>query len=361
MTDYINDTFIQLTNEGRIKDAVAFCERVAEEAPYVEFRCIALKNLAECHFFMTGDGDACREANLRGLRLMEENEEILEGTPHMSRELVRRMYSDFCEQFRSVAVSFEEYEEYCDKPLKVRERNATERRGLKAVEQLKSKNAGWKENMFILLDQYFPQSQWSGRVPAAAQAACQAQLILLNRRKLRTQPLDVNYAMQQYQNCIVAAVENLISKAEENGRYPVEDQICFLFDRAEEVIESLRNDRQADLPTVETCLRNLAGARSHVENLCSDYKGMNQTFLYLTMESIEKDFDRQMDALRDVNLTGVDTGQNVLGGSAGSIGGGGMGGSGSGKGGCGCFLIAAVIIFIAAFAIWKLNLFAMGM
>ena len=73
MKDYMNDTFIRLTKEGRIRDAVAFCERVAEEAPYVEFQCIALKNLAECHFFMTGDGDACREANLRGIRLMEEH------------------------------------------------------------------------------------------------------------------------------------------------------------------------------------------------------------------------------------------------------------------------------------------------
>ena len=47
MKDYINDTFIRLTQEGRIKDAVAFCERVAAEAPCVEFQCVALKNLAE--------------------------------------------------------------------------------------------------------------------------------------------------------------------------------------------------------------------------------------------------------------------------------------------------------------------------
>ena len=49
MRDYINDTFIKLTKEGRIADAVTFCEKVAEEAPYTEFKCLALKNLAECH------------------------------------------------------------------------------------------------------------------------------------------------------------------------------------------------------------------------------------------------------------------------------------------------------------------------
>ena len=38
MRDYINDTFIKLTKEGRIADAVTFCEKVAEEAPYTEFR-----------------------------------------------------------------------------------------------------------------------------------------------------------------------------------------------------------------------------------------------------------------------------------------------------------------------------------
>ena len=112
MRDYINDTFIRLTQEGRIKDAVAFCECVGKEAPYVELRCVALKNLAECHFFFTGDGEACREANLRGLKLMEDNPEILEGTEHMAKPLATRMYSDFCEQFRAVAVSFEEYEEH---------------------------------------------------------------------------------------------------------------------------------------------------------------------------------------------------------------------------------------------------------
>ena len=197
MKDYINDTFIRLTQEGRIKDAVSFCERAAREAPYVEFQCIALKNLAECHFFYTGDGEACREANLRGIRLMEENPEILEGTEHMAKHLITRMYSDFCEQFRSVAVSFEEYEEHCGKPLRVRTQNAVEKRGLNAVEQLKSQNAGWIENMFLLLEQYFPQAQTMTSNAAAAQGSCQAQLILLNRRKLRAKPLDINFALQQ--------------------------------------------------------------------------------------------------------------------------------------------------------------------
>lgn len=323
MKDYINDTFIRLTEEGRIRDAVSFCERVAEEAPYVEFRCIALKNLAECHFYMTGDGEACRKANLCGLQLMEEHPEILEGTEHMAKPLVQRMYSDFCEQFRSVAVSFEEYEEHCEKPLRVREQNATEKRGLQAVEELKSKNAGWIENMFLLLEQYFPQAQTMTANAAPAQGSCLTQLILLNRRKLRTKALDINFALQQYMNCTVANVEKLIQTCGKNKFPPDAEQLLFLFDRASSVIGDFRNDRQADQPTVETCLKNLADARSAVEQLCS--RSVLQAELsnaltrpdYLTLEKLESDFDEQMMALLIVRFNRVDTGEGkLIGGTA---------------------------------------------
>ena len=315
MKDYINDTFIRLTQEGRIKDAVSFCERAAEEAPYVEFQCVALKDLAECHFFFTGDGEACRQANLRGPRLMEEHPEILEGTQHMAKHLITRMYSDFCEQFRSVAVSFEEYEEHCEKPLRVRERNATEKRGLKAVEELKSKNAGWIENMFLLLEQYFPQAQSTSANAAAAQGSCLTQLILLNRRKLRTKPLDINFALQQYMNCTIANAEKLIQTCGKNRFPPDPDQILFLFDRASSIIETFRGDRQADQPTVEKCLASLAGARKHVEEIGAraavrtELRHAESRTDYLNLEKIEADFDRQMEALRWITLKEVDVGQ----------------------------------------------------
>ncbi len=318
MRDYINDTFIRLTQEGRIKDAVAFCERVGKEAPYVELRCVALKNLAECHFFFTGDGEACREANLRGLKLMEDNPEILEGTEHMAKPLATRMYSDFCEQFRAVAVSFEEYEEHCEKPLRVRSQNATEKRGLKAVEELKSQNAGWIENMFIVLEQYFPQSQTLTSNAAAAQGSCLTQLILLNRRSLRTKPLDVNFALQQYMNCTIANAEKLIQTCGKNNCPPDSDQILFLFDRAASIIETFRGDRQADQPTVEKCLESLAGARAHVQELCARTAVLTELERakgradYLTMEKIEPDFDGQMEALRNISLKEVDVGQPAL-------------------------------------------------
>ena len=315
MKDYINDTFIRLTQEGRIKDAVAFCERVAAEAPCVEFRCMALKNLAECHFFMTGDGEACRDANLRGLRLMEEHPEILEGTEHMPREVTRRMYSDFCEQFRSVAVSFEEYEEHCEKPLRVRARNAVEKRGLEAVEELRSKNAGWVENMFLLLEQYFPQAQTKTGNAAAAQGSCLAQLILLDRRILRTKPLDVNFALQQYMNCTVANVEKLIQTCGKNQFPPDAEQLLFLFDRAASIIGTFRDDRQADQPTMEKCLEMLAGARAQVQEICArpavqaELSRVRGRADYMTLERLGADFESQMDALRNINLKEVDVGQ----------------------------------------------------
>ena len=359
MKDYINDTFIRLTQEGRIKDAVACCERVAAEAPGVEFRCMALKNLAECHFFMTGDGEACRDANLRGLRLMEEHPEILEGTEHMPREVTRRMYSDFCEQFRSVAVSFEEYEEHCEKPLRVRARNAAEERGLKAVEELKSKNAGWIENMFLLLEQYFPQAQTMTGSAAAAQGSCLAQLILLNRRKLRTKPLDVNFALQQYMNCAVANVEKLIQTCGKNRFPPDGEQLLFLFDRASSIIESFRGDRQADQPTVEKCLEMLAGARTHVEELCERPAVHTELWRaegradYLTMDKLSRDFGEEMEALENVRLKEVDVGQSgVTGGPVDP-------GTDRKLGKFFRRLLFVLIVFAIAWVIWKLNVFSM--
>ena len=359
MTDYINDTFIRLTEEGRIRDAVAFCEMVADSAPSVEFQCIALKDLAECHFFMTGDGEACREANLRGLQLMEENPEILEGTPHMDRKLVRRMYSDFCEQFRSVAVSFEEYEEHCEKPLKVRERNATEKRGLEAVANLKSQNAGWKENMFLLLDNYFPQTGIMTPNTAPSQGSCLAQLILLNRRKLRTVPLDVNFSIQQYMNCTLANVEKLIQNCGAKKVPPDADQLLFMIDRASALIETMRDDRQADQPTVEICLEKLADTREHVENLCSGSAIRSELMRaerrpdYLTLGKITEGFEEQMYALRDVRLRDVDVGLNqgrrkvldpVLEKKLKKIFG---------------WLLFAAGLFLFAWVVWKLNVFSL--
>ncbi len=360
MKDYINDAFIRLTEEGRIRDAVALCERVAEEAPCVEFRCMALKNLAECHFFMTGDGEACREANLRGLRLMEEHPEILEGTPHMARDVVRRMYSDFCEQFRSVAVSFEEYEEHCEKPLRVRERNATEKRGLKAVEELKSKNAGWIENMFLLLESYFPQAQTMNANAAAAQGSCLTQLILLNRRKLRAKPLDVNFAIQQYMNCTVANVEKLIQACGRKKVPPDAGQLLFLFDRASALIETLRNDRQADQPTVEICLEKLAGARAHVQELCAQpaihaelWRAESRAD-YLTLEKLESDFDEQMAALETVSMNRIDTGErNRIDGAGADP------AFGQKLGKFFRILLFLAILFLFSWIVWKLNVFSM--
>ena len=320
MKDYINDPFIRLTDEGRIKDAVEFCEMVAKDAPCVEFRCVALKNLAECHFFMTGDGEACRDANLRGIKLMEENPEIFSGTSHMSETQIKRLYSDFCEQFRAVAVSFDEYEEYCEKPLKVRARNATEKRGLMAVEQLKSQNAGWIENMFILLNNYCPQSQWQSRIPAAAQGACIAQLILLNSRTLRAKPLDVNFAIQQYHNCTTANIDNIINNTNKKSFSPITDQIVFLFDRPSKIIEDMRNDRRADQPTIDGCLGFMKKMSEQLEKEL--YPDIFNVGDYMSLKNIKNSFDSEMENLKNVNFGNVNAGykngvsQNLSGGVA---------------------------------------------
>ncbi|MBQ6456000.1 MAG: hypothetical protein IJJ31_02600 [Mogibacterium sp.] len=312
MRDYINDTFIKLTKEGRIADAVTFCEKVAEEAPYTEFKCLALKNLAECHFFFTGDGEACRQANLRGLKLLEDNPELLEGTEHMSEKTVKRMYSDFCEQFRSLAVSFEEYEEYCEKPLKVRSRNTTEERGLKVTQDMKSRNVGWIENMFNLIENYMPMSDLqSGRmIRGAAQASCLTQLILTNRRKLRAKELDINFGMQQLQNAAVAAVDNIMDNCRKAGYTPDPGQYLFILEKARDSLESMRNERLADLYTIDVTTSTLGKLIDRLSSEVDKSSLDKQTAdpAYLTMEKLDKDFSREMDDLAGVRLSDADYG-----------------------------------------------------
>ena len=136
-----------------------------------------------------------------------------------------------------------------------------------------------------------------------------------NRRKLRTQPLDVNFAMQQYVFATLGNVEKLI---QENGKrkYPPDaGQLCFIFDRAEALIETMRSDRQADQPTVEACLQKLAEARGQVEALCARPNILKELAHakarkdYLTMEKLEDGFYGAMKDLRDTRLKDLDMGQ----------------------------------------------------
>ena len=128
----------------------------------------------------------------------------------------------------------------------------------------------------------------------------------------------MNFAIQQYMNCTIANAEKLIQDCGKKKTLPDADQLLFLFDRASEVIEKFRGDRQADQPTVEKALESLSGARAHVKELCerpavrSELSRTVSRADYLTMDKLAPDFDAQMAALADVNLKDVDVGDSPV-------------------------------------------------
>ena len=159
--------------------------------------------------------------------------------------------------------------------------------------------------------------------------------------------------------CPSGRICQLIRSCGKNRFPPDAEQLLFLFDRASSTIETFRGDRQADQPTVEKCLESLAGARTHVEELCARPAVRTELLRaesradYLTLEKIGQDFGGQMESLRDIRLKEVDVGQSGLTD--------GPGDHGPDQKLKRFFLrlLIVLIVFAIAWVIWKLNVFSM--
>ncbi len=292
--DFINGTFLTLVEQHRIKEAADFCKRVCEEAPSPEFKCIALRNLSELHFFHTGDAVAARQANLDGLAILDANMDLVFHSTHVSEKTMKRIYSDLCEQFRAMAISFDEYEEYAHKARAVRQMNDTERRGLKAVADMRARDIPWKEDMFLRIGDYFQHQ-------AFGQAASILSLILVYNRQLRINADDMNtHSLPGY----AGAVFNLVAghmNASRSKRWIIdENNLSFIIARAQEVVAECGESRTADPAVIESQQRVLADCAGELADRAN---APGTPMANPTPGEIDADFPRRMSELTNIKLS----------------------------------------------------------
>jgi hypothetical protein len=300
--DYVNGTLLTLIEERRVGDAIAFCRLVAEKAPAPEFRCLAFRNLSEVCFFFAGDGQAARQANLDGLAILDGDMSLIDHSPHIPEALMRRLYSDLCEQIRTLSLSLEEYELYANKPAAVRPLNQTELRGLAVAQQLRDQGIRWMEDMFNRVQGYYPQGQPTAKADGLGQACSILSLILENRRSLRTNRVDLNFAIQQLGFASGDLVRRHLADCSARNLPVDPDQYLFILDRVQALFAECGKEPIADTATVEGISSDLEGVRSQV---LESAQANAPTSGYITLESIERDFSRQMEALSGAVVRGI--------------------------------------------------------
>jgi hypothetical protein len=293
--NFIIETIGTLIDQKRVKEAVDFCERVIEEVPLPELKCLALLNLSEIHFFLTGDAVAARKANEDGLAILDENNmDLVFNSKRVSAPKMKRVYSDLCEQIRAIAISIDEYDKYAHKPKAVRPLNPTEIKGLDGIKKMREKGIPWKEDMFNRADDYFNHA-------AYGQAASIYQLLIENenRRNLRLDRTDLNFAIQQYSNAFCGLLDNHLGYCEANHQKPDAYNYTFILEKAISVVESCKDDRLADAATIERHLEILNKIMSDIENRCN-YSGGHSP--QPTKGQIDRELPSQMEALCNLQI-----------------------------------------------------------
>ncbi|MDR1880925.1 MAG: hypothetical protein LBQ78_08330 [Tannerellaceae bacterium] len=308
--DFINGTFLTLVEQKRVKEVVDFCERVAAEAPFPELKCIALRNLSEAHFFLTGDVAAARKANEEGLAILDGNMELVNHSPKVPPQIMKRIYSDLCEQIRAMAASMEEYEQYAHKPKAVRSLNATEKRGLAAIKEMRENGIQWKEDLFGRIDGYYPVNGEKVE-DGLGQAASLLLLAIENRRSLRLDRTDLNYAIQQYANAICELVDSHLAFCEAKHQKADAANYLFILKKAISVVSSCEDDRNADKATIDRHLEQLNTVASDIERRCHASHAPSPE---PTKEDIDKYFPYRMNELRygRVNIQDTDRPQKSM-------------------------------------------------
>lgn len=265
-SDFINGTFLILAKQNRTKELIDFCRKIADECSAKDLKCIALRNLSEACFFMAGDGETARQANLEGLAILDENRDLLEIAPNAAPEVMKHIYSDFCEQFRAIAISLDEYDEYAHKAEIVRPMNATEIRGLQVTADYREKGVSWKEDMFIRVENYYPQQQMAQHTENAGQAASILSLILKNRRSLRLNRTDLNFSIQQYCNAVCDLVVNQCKACNAASQQIDPDNYLFVLEKARALIADCADDCEVDETTINLHLNVLDQMKQQIIN-----------------------------------------------------------------------------------------------
>jgi len=269
-TDFINGTFLTLVEQRRIKEAVEFCEQVVREAPSPELKCFAKRNLAELHFFHTGDAPSARQANMEALGTLEASEvDLVRQSKIFSPQEMGKLYTDLCEQLRQFMLSSEEYETYIQKVKRVRPLNETEQRGLASVLQMRDQNIPWKEYLFSTAESYVHYDIVTGQVTGEAfgQAASIYCHILTNRSMFRLNRQDINVAIQNYGNAILDLVNQHLAHCDKH-RIPINpDNLKFIINQAIKLLNTCKDDRNVDERLWQGTIKNMEAVLNHLSGV----------------------------------------------------------------------------------------------
>ena len=295
--DYINDNFRQLVQEGRIRDAVKFCEKQASGKTCVEFQCLALRNLVMCHFYYTGDGQAFRETSLRAISLLDSRKDILkeDRSQYMSFETIKNLYSWFCKQLSLAALTAAEFAKYSEKPSSVRELTSEDKNAIRYGTEMKSKKDDWKDFKLAAFEVLLQDSQTKDRNISPAQIACLGMLYIKERAVLCLKPNDLNTILPKYTESVVSSINMILQECESNKMAPEESQLAFIINRASDEINKLRNDQRTDTKIVNACMKTLRECKAQLAKTCFDPKAkaklerLKKSKTYVTLEGIKEE------------------------------------------------------------------------
>ena len=299
--DYIDESYRQLIKEGRIRDAVKFCEKQAKKNTSIEHQCVALRNLAICHLYYTGDGQACREANLSGIRLLERRKDILKygKSQYLPAQSIKFLYSDFCRRQHIISTTAKEFGEYEEKPSSIRDLTQDEKNAVRFGTEMTSKKDEWKDFKLTEFKVLYHDSAKSDRNIPPAQVASMGMLMLQDRAVLCLKPEDVNFILPIYAESVVSAINTILDECKSNKMVPEESQLAFIINRASDVINKLRNDQRTDTKIVNACLKTLRECKAQLAKICFDPKAkaklerLKESASYVTLDSLIPDTNGQ--------------------------------------------------------------------
>jgi len=296
--DYIGDTFLNLTQQNRVKDAKEFCERVIAEAPGIEFRCMARLNLAQLYFHSIGDGVGVREVCMAALSELDENPNIIEQSKKVSSKGMKELYCELCAFMRDVAITFEEYKEYQTKKWKYRSSQEERTRTEHVEKTYQKEGVPWIENIMSHAGDYWQHEAFS-------QSAVYLSLALEYKRDLRISREDLNTHVLRFYPNAVANVISYNTNSCLNRKQEVRlDNYEFIATKAISRIKDCENSRIADLTVVENSVKVLNDFLSEIRNnrkieKARGYKGI---IPHPTNEEIGTAFPNQMEILKNAYL-----------------------------------------------------------
>jgi hypothetical protein len=301
--EFISDTTKTLMEQHRVKEAMDFCERVISEHPFPERKAIAYRDLSEICFFLAGDGVTARKANEAGLKILDAD---LDGLVFHSKRapssIMKRVYSDLCEQIRTIAISYDEYEAYAEKTAKagIRKKNSQEVRGLAVCEKNRSNNVPWYEDLFMKVSDYAAHQ-------AAGQMASTLSVVIRYGREMRVKRDDLNsHVLPGYAQAILGLVAEHANACVSAG-HRVDTQNClYLIENAKELLRTCgeENARNVDSSVLEKVLAMLEKERSRIERQFETQQG---NIPHPTKDEIDAGFIKSVEGAPQIALREDDT------------------------------------------------------